>query len=29
MKRVLIIDDAATVRMYYRHTLEAGGIEVA
>ena len=29
MKRVLIIDDAATVRMYYRNTLEAGGIEVA
>jgi two-component system chemotaxis response regulator CheY len=28
MKRVLIVDDAATVRMYYRMTLSAGGIEV-
>jgi two-component system chemotaxis response regulator CheY len=28
MKWVLIVDDAATVRMYYRMTLAAGGIEV-
>jgi len=28
MKRVLIIDDAATVRMYHRNTLEAGGLGV-
>jgi len=28
MKKVLIIDDAATVRMYYRLALEAGGLEV-
>jgi len=29
MKRALIIDDAATVRMYHRNTLEAGGLEVS
>ena len=28
MKRILIVDDAATVRMYYRSILEAGGYEV-
>jgi two-component system chemotaxis response regulator CheY len=28
MKRILIIDDAATVRMYHRHILEAAGYEV-
>ncbi len=28
MKRVLLVDDAATVRMYYRHTLEARGLVV-
>jgi len=28
MKRVLIIDDAATVRMYHRNTLESGSFEV-
>ena len=28
MKRVLIVDDAATVRMYYRNALEAMGVEV-
>lgn len=28
MKRILIIDDAATVRMYYRNTLESAGIAV-
>ena len=28
MKRVLIIDDAATVRMYHRHALEAEGFQV-
>ena len=28
MKRVLVIDDAATVRMYYRNILEAGGMAV-
>jgi two-component system chemotaxis response regulator CheY len=28
MKRVLIVDDAATVRMYYRHALEEMGVEV-
>lgn len=29
MNRVLIVDDAATVRLYYRDTLEAGGFTVA
>jgi two-component system chemotaxis response regulator CheY len=29
MRRVLVIDDAATVRMYYRNILEAGGVAVA
>ncbi len=28
MKRILIIDDAATVRMYHRGILEAAGYEV-
>jgi len=28
MKRVLVIDDATTVRMYYRSILEAAGIQV-
>ena len=28
MKRALIIDDAATVRMYHRNTLEEAGLEV-
>jgi len=28
MKRILVIDDAATVRMYHRNTLEAAGFEV-
>ncbi|UFS72543.1 response regulator [Geomonas sp. RF6] len=28
MKRILIIDDAATVRMYYRSILEEGGYHV-
>ena len=28
MKRILIVDDAATVRMYYRGILEAGGYVV-
>jgi len=28
MKRVLVIDDAATVRMYYRMTLEGASIQV-
>lgn len=28
MKRVLIVDDAATVRMYYRNALEEMGVEV-
>jgi two-component system chemotaxis response regulator CheY len=28
MKRVLVVDDAATVRMYYRNTLEAEGFHV-
>ena len=28
MKRVLIIDDAATVRMYHRNALEAEGFQV-
>jgi len=28
MKRVLIVDDAATVRMYHRTTLEAQGLQV-
>jgi len=28
MKRVLIIDDAATVRMYYQNTLEEAGLQV-
>ncbi|CAK0757886.1 Chemotaxis protein CheY [Gammaproteobacteria bacterium] len=29
MKRILLIDDAATVRMYYRQVLEAEGFAVA
>ena len=29
MKRALIIDDAATVRMYHRNTLQEAGLEVA
>jgi two-component system chemotaxis response regulator CheY len=29
MKRVLIVDDAATVRMYYRMALAAAEIEIA
>jgi len=28
MKRILVIDDAATVRMYYRQVLEAQGFAV-
>lgn len=28
MKRILIVDDAATVRMYHRNILEAAGYEV-
>ena len=28
MKRVLIVDDAATVRMYHRSILEAAGLKV-
>ena len=28
MKRVLIVDDAATVRMYHRGVLESGGFAV-
>lgn len=28
MKRILVIDDAATVRMYHRSILEAAGYEV-
>lgn len=28
MKRILIVDDAATVRMYYRSILESGGYPV-
>ena len=28
MKRILIVDDAATVRMYYRSILEEAGYEV-
>ena len=28
MKRVLLIDDAATVRMYHRQILERGGFQV-
>lgn len=28
MKRVLIVDDAATVRMYHRSVLESGGFAV-
>ncbi len=28
MKRILIIDDAATVRMFHRHALEAAGYQV-
>lgn len=28
MKRVLIVDDAATIRLYYRHTLESAGYQV-
>ena len=28
MKRILIVDDAATVRMYHRSTLEAAGYAV-
>jgi len=29
MKRILIVDDAATVRMYHRNLLEAAGYTVA
>ena len=29
MKRILVIDDAATVRLYHRGILEAAGFEVA
>jgi two-component system chemotaxis response regulator CheY len=29
MKRILIVDDAATVRMYYRSILEGAGYDVA
>ena len=29
MRRILIIDDAATVRMYHRDILESAGYEVA
>ncbi len=29
MKRILIVDDAATVRMYHRNILEAAGYQVA
>jgi two-component system chemotaxis response regulator CheY len=29
MKRILIVDDAATVRMYHRHILESAGYAVA
>ncbi|MBV5299657.1 MAG: response regulator [Rhodoferax sp.] len=29
MKRILIVDDAATVRMYHRNILEAAGYSVA
>jgi two-component system chemotaxis response regulator CheY len=28
MKQILIVDDAATVRMYHRHILEAAGYRV-
>jgi two-component system chemotaxis response regulator CheY len=28
MKHILIVDDAATVRLYYRNTLEEAGYEV-
>lgn len=28
MKRILIVDDAATMRMYYRSILEGGGYQV-
>ena len=28
MKHILIVDDAATVRLYYRNTLEGAGYEV-
>jgi two-component system, chemotaxis family, chemotaxis protein CheY len=28
MKHILIVDDAATVRLYYRNILEAGGYSV-
>ena len=28
MKRILVIDDAATVRMYHRHILQQAGYEV-
>jgi two-component system chemotaxis response regulator CheY len=28
MKKILVIDDAATVRMYYRNILESHGFEV-
>jgi two-component system chemotaxis response regulator CheY len=29
MKRILVVDDAATVRMYHRHILESVGYEVS
>lgn len=29
MKKVLVVDDAVTVRMYHRHILEEIGLEVA
>ncbi len=29
MKRILVIDDAATVRLYHREILEAAGFEVS
>lgn len=29
MKRILVIDDAATVRLYHREILEAGGYDVS
>lgn len=28
MKRILVIDDAATVRLYHRNVLEAAGLDV-
>jgi two-component system chemotaxis response regulator CheY len=29
MKRILIVDDAGTIRLYYRQVLEAAGYDVA